>query len=43
MPFMLTLGRLDEAVELSGRAVMLDPLNVTTYKNLGLQRMDLAD
>jgi serine/threonine protein kinase len=32
---MLTLGRLDEAVELSRRAVMLDPLSVTTYKNLG--------
>ena len=32
---MLTLGRLDEAVELSRRAAMLDPLNVTTYKNLG--------
>ena len=32
---MLTLGRLDEAIELSRRAAMLDPLGVTTYKNLG--------
>ena len=32
---MLTLGRLDEAVELSRRAVILDPLSVSTYKNLG--------
>lgn len=32
---MLTLGRLDEAVALSRRAVMLDPLSVTTHKNLG--------
>jgi len=31
----LTLGRLDEAVTLSQRAVMLDPLSVTTHKNLG--------
>ena len=32
---MLTLGRLDEAIELSRRAVTLDPLSVTAYKNLG--------
>jgi TolB-like protein len=32
---MLTLGRLDEAIALSRRAVMLDPLSVTTHKNLG--------
>lgn len=32
---MLTLGRLDEAVGFSRRAVTLDPLSVTAYKNLG--------
>ena len=32
---MLTLGRLDQAIELSRRAVTLDPLSVTAYKNLG--------
>jgi tetratricopeptide (TPR) repeat protein len=32
---MLTLGRLDEAIALSRRAAILDPLSVTTYKNLG--------
>ena len=32
---MLTLGRLDEAVGLSRRAAVLDPLSVTTFKNLG--------
>jgi TolB-like protein/thioredoxin-like negative regulator of GroEL len=32
---MLTVGRLEDAIELSRRAVMLDPLSVTAYKNLG--------
>jgi tetratricopeptide (TPR) repeat protein len=32
---MLTLGQPDRAIELSRRAVTLDPLSVTAYKNLG--------
>jgi tetratricopeptide (TPR) repeat protein len=31
----LTRGRVEEAVTLSRRAAMLDPLSVTTHKNLG--------
>jgi len=32
---MLTLGRMGEAIAFSRRAVTLDPLSVTAYKNLG--------